>query len=88
MSPEIKVAVSKEIPKGACIIGKEVNQGKYEPIAISDSTSTDLFIDGVVRRELKRGEDVIILFNSEDEMVDNYEHIANAFGDLLGNNDE
>ena len=87
MSPEIKVAVSKEISKGACVVGKEVGQGKYEPIAISDSTATDLFIDGVVRRELKKGEDVIILFNSEDEMVENYEHIANAFGDLLENDE-
>ena len=87
MSPEIKVAVSKEIPQGACVIGKEVSQGKYEPIAISDSTSTDLFIDGIVRKELKNGSDIVILFGSEDEMVDNYEHIANAFGDLLGNDE-
>jgi hypothetical protein len=87
MSPEIKVAVSREIPKGACVVGKERRGGKYEPIAISDSTATDLFINGIVRRELERGEDVIILFNSEDEMMENHEHIANAFGDLLGNDE-
>lgn len=87
MSPEIKVAVSREVPKGACVVGKERGEGRYEPIAISDATATDLFIDGVVRRELKKGEDVIILFNSEDEMVENYEHIANAFGDLLENDE-
>ena len=87
MSPEIKVAVSKEIPQGACVIGKEVGQDEYEPIAMSDSTSTDLFIDGVVRKELKNGNNVVVLFRSEKEIIDNYEHIANAFGDLLGNDE-
>jgi len=87
MSPEIKVAFSKEIPKGACVVGKERGEGKYEPIAMSDSTSTDLFIDGVVRKELKNGGDIVILFGSEEEMLENYEHIADAFGDLLGNDE-
>jgi hypothetical protein len=83
MGLEIKLGFSNEVARGVCVVGKEINQGELETIAVSDSTSTDLFIDGIVRKELENGNDIVILFGSEEEMEENQEHIANAFGDLL-----
>ena len=89
MSPEIKVAFSREVLKGACVVGKEEEQPqRYTPVAISDCLGTDFVIDGIVRKMLKDGENPMIIFNNEEEMEENLERIQNAFGDLLGNEDE
>jgi len=85
MSPEIKVAFSREVPRGSCIIGihNKEEDLKYMPIAITDCQSTDIFADGIVRKLLKEGENPVIVFGSEEEMEENINIIYKAFGDLI-----
>ena len=84
MSPEIKLAFSREVPKGSCVIGREV-EGKtaYTPVAISDSMSTDIFVCGIARKIIDDGENPVIVFHDEEEMEENEERIRRAFEDLV-----
>lgn len=79
MSPEVKIAFSREVPRGACVVGVEREGLKYDPVAITDSQSTDLFSLGIARKLLNEGKNVIFVFGSEGEMKENVNKIAKAF---------
>ncbi|GIW70245.1 MAG: hypothetical protein KatS3mg101_0992 [Patescibacteria group bacterium] len=81
MSPEIKIAFSREVPRGACVVGRQEDENKYVPISITDCQGTDLMALGIARKMLKDGETPVFVFGSEDEMEENADKIRMAFDD-------